>query len=323
MTRPQIRAAVLHGIGQTPRYEPFPAPVPGDGEAVVTVTAAALKPSDRLMANGVHYAPAAFPQVAGLDGVGRLDDGTRVAFLPPVRPYGGMAEQALVRQGLWLEVPRSVDDVTAAAFANPGMAAWKTVVWEGGLAAGQTALVLGATGLSGRIATQLAVGQRARVVAAGRNQRILDQLVARGAAAAIRVDRPPHELAAAIAAAGPYDLVVDYLWGAPAEAAFAALARPGAGDGQAPDLTRYILVGMSAGEKACLPAIALRAAPVQLAGSGIGGPASLAQTAAAYAGLLRQVAAGEIVMDVDAVPLAEVEKTWDRADGGRRVVFVP
>jgi len=36
-----------------------------------------------------------------------------------------------------------------------------------------------------------------------------------------------------------------------------------------------------------------------------------------------QVAAGEIVMDVDAVPLAEVEKTWDRADGGRRVVFVP
>ena len=86
MNRPQIRAAVLHGIGQTPRYEPFPAPVPGDGEAVVTVTAAALKPSDRLMANGVHYAPAAFPQVAGLDGVGRLDDGTRVAFLPPVRP---------------------------------------------------------------------------------------------------------------------------------------------------------------------------------------------------------------------------------------------
>jgi NADPH2:quinone reductase len=80
---------------------------------------------------------------------------------------------------------------------------------------------------------------------------------------------------------------------------------------------------MSAGEKACLPAIALRAAPVQLAGSGIGGPASLAQTAAAYAGLLRQVAAGEIVVDVDAVPLAEVEKTWDQADSGRRVVFVP
>jgi NADPH:quinone reductase-like Zn-dependent oxidoreductase len=46
-TQRTIQAAVLHGIGQTPRYEPFPAPVAGDGEAVVTVTAAALKPSDR------------------------------------------------------------------------------------------------------------------------------------------------------------------------------------------------------------------------------------------------------------------------------------
>jgi hypothetical protein len=47
---------VLHAIGQTPRYEPFPAPVATDGEAVGMVTAAALKPSDRWMANGVHVA---------------------------------------------------------------------------------------------------------------------------------------------------------------------------------------------------------------------------------------------------------------------------
>jgi hypothetical protein len=67
--------AVLHGVGQLPRYEPFPAPVAGDGEAVVTVTA------------------------------------------------GGMAEQTLVRRGMWLPVPDGVDDVTAAAVANPGMAA--------------------------------------------------------------------------------------------------------------------------------------------------------------------------------------------------------
>jgi NADPH:quinone reductase-like Zn-dependent oxidoreductase len=85
-TQQMIHAAVLHGIGQTPRYEPFPAPVAKDGEAVVTVTAAALKPSDRWMANGVHYAPTSFPQVVGLDGVGRLPDGTRVAFFAPSGP---------------------------------------------------------------------------------------------------------------------------------------------------------------------------------------------------------------------------------------------
>ena len=51
----QVHAAVLHRIGQTPRYELFPAPVAGDDEAVVAVTAAVLKPCDRLMANGVGY----------------------------------------------------------------------------------------------------------------------------------------------------------------------------------------------------------------------------------------------------------------------------
>jgi NADPH:quinone reductase-like Zn-dependent oxidoreductase len=315
----QMHAAVLHGIGQTPRYESFPAPEAGDGEAVVTVAAAALKPSDRLMANGVHYAPAASPQVLGLDGVGRLADGTRVAFFIPRQPYGGMAEQTLVRAGLWLPVPDGADDITAAAFLNPGMAAWKALIWEGELAAGSTVLVLGATSTSGRIAAQLAARQGARVVAAGRSQRVLDDLRARGADAAIRVDRPRDELAAAIAAQGPYDLVVDYLWGAPAEAVFAALPEAGA----APERIRYVLVGMSAGEVAGIPAIALRKAPVQIFGSGVGGRAGLAESAAAYDSLLKLAASGEIALDVDPVPLADVEKAWARPDSGRRVVFVP
>jgi|SRR5215218_416330 len=89
---------------------------------------------------------------------------------------------------MWLPVPDGIDDVTAAAVANLGMAAWKTLLWEGELAPGQTVLVLGATGTSGRIATQLATRRGARVVAAGRNQRVLAQLLARGADAMIRVD---------------------------------------------------------------------------------------------------------------------------------------
>ena len=100
---------------------------------------------------------------------------------------------------MWLAVPDGVDDVTAAAVLNPGMAAWKTLVWEGELTAGQSVLVLGATGTSGRIAAQLATRHGARVVAA-------------------------------IAAQGPYDLIIDYLWGAPAEAVFTALIHP---DGRA------------------------------------------------------------------------------------------
>jgi NADPH2:quinone reductase len=228
-----------------------------------------------------------------------------------------MAERTLLRRGHWFPVPDGVDDATAAAVLNPGGAAWKTVVWEGRVAAGQTVLVLGATGASGRIAAQLAAARGARVVAAGRDRRILDELLTRGVDAAVRVDRPHEELAAAIAAEGPYDLVADYLWGAPAEAVFAALPRTESA------AIRYVLVGMAAGETANVPALALRRAPVRLAGSGIGGTASIADAAAGYAEVLRRVAAGEIAMDVEPVPLADVESAWPTECGGRRTVFIP
>jgi NADPH:quinone reductase-like Zn-dependent oxidoreductase len=309
--------AVLRRLGDTPRYEPFPAPVAGADEVVVTVTAAALKPSDRWMAAGVHYAPPAFPAIVGLDGVGRLGDGTRVAFFGPVPPYGGMAERTLVRRGRWFRVPDGVDDTIAAAVLNPGGAAWKTIVWEGEVSAGQTVLVLGATGMSGRIAAQLATARGARVVAAGRDRRVLDDLLTRGVDTVLRVDRPHDELADAIAAEGPYDLVADYLWGAPAEAALAALPRTGSA------AVRYVLVGMSAGPTASVPATALRGAPVRLAGSGVDGTASIADAAAGYVDILRRVAAGEIVVDVERAPLADVESVWAAPSAGRRTVFVP
>ncbi|MDL4817982.1 quinone oxidoreductase family protein [Actinomadura opuntiae] len=309
-----MRAAVLHGIGEVPRYGEFPAPVAGAGEAVVTVGAAALKPFDRWWAEGLHPAsPTVFPQVVGADGVGRLDDGTRVAFFGPVTPYGGMAERALVRRGLWFPVRAGVDDVTAAALLNPGGAAWKTVVWEGGAGPGKTVLVLGATGASGRIAVQVAKREGARVVAAGRDRSVLDAL---GADAVVRLDRPKDEVVDAITAHGPYDLVVDYLWGAPAEAAFAALSR---GNERR---VRYILVGMSAGATAEVPAMALRAARVEVIGGGTGGSPSIEEAAAAFDRMLGLVAEGEIVLDAEAVPLADIEDAWTRPENGRRTVLV-
>jgi NADPH2:quinone reductase len=319
-----MRAAVLHRLGERPRYETFPAPHPGAGEAVVTVSAAALKPSDRLMARGVGYAPAQLPHVVGLDGVGRLGDGSRVAFMIPETPYGAMAERTLVRRGAWLPVPDEIDDVTAAAFANPGMAAWKTIVWEGQVAADRRVLILGATGASGRIAAQLAIMLGARVVVAGRNQSVLAGLVRRGAAATVALDRPREEIAADLRAEGPYDVIADYLWGAPAEAAFSALA---SGSWRQHDgaigRARYILVGMAAGEDASLPAMALRRAPVELLGSGTLPAPTLDRVAAAYAELLGQVATGTISIEIETRPLADVAEAWAQPDGGRRVVLVP
>jgi len=164
---------------------------------------------------------------------------------------------------------------------------------------------------------------RARVVAAGRNQQVLDQLVARGADATVRVDRPREELAAAIAAAGPYHLIVDYLWGAPAEAVFTALTRPELRAGDGPQRIRYIQVGITAGGGGGPARHDAAQPPVQLFGSGFGGPAALGDAAAAYDSLLQQVAAGDISLDVDPVPLAKVEQAWPQAGSDRRTVFLP
>lgn len=60
-----------------------------------------------------------------------------------------------------------------------------------------------------------------------------------------------------------------------------------------------------------------------LTGSGTDGPTPLAEAAAAFDSLLRQVAGGQIHVDITTAPLADVEKTWTQPDNGRRVVYVP
>ena len=124
-----MKAAIVEGQGRTPAYADFPAPVPGEGERLVRVTAAALTQLARGRASGAHYsASGAYPFVAGVDGVGRLDDGGRVYFLLPRAPYGAFAEETVVSAGQCLPVPDDLDDVTAAAIANPGMSSWAALV---------------------------------------------------------------------------------------------------------------------------------------------------------------------------------------------------
>src|SRR5271154_2648711 len=106
-----MNAAVLHTLGKPPRFEQFPEPIRGEGEVIAHVRAAALKPVDKQMASGSHYASAReLPVVCGIDGVGSLDDGTRVFFGGPRRPYGAMAERTGVARSRCFPIPDNVDD---------------------------------------------------------------------------------------------------------------------------------------------------------------------------------------------------------------------
>jgi len=223
-----VKAAVLHTLGKSPRCEDFPDPRPGPDEVRVRVKAASLKNIDKAMASGSHYdSHRELPVVCGIDGVGVLDDETRVYCGGSRPPYGMMAEQTVVSRAWCLPIPDGVDDVTAAALPNPALSSWLPLVWRARLQPGETVLVLGATGVAGKLALQIARHLGAgRVVAAGRNEHVLKTLPDLGADAIIALDQRDQELTAAFlreASHKRFDIILDYLWGHPTEVLLEAL----------------------------------------------------------------------------------------------------
>ena len=317
-----MNAAVLHTLGKPPRFEKFPEPVPAQDEGVVHVRAAALKPVDKQMAGGTHYASfRELPAVCGLDAVGWLDDGTRVFFAGPRRPYGAMAERTVVRRLQCFPVPEGLNDEVAAALPNPGVSAWLTLNARAKLAPGETVLILGATGVTGKLAVQVAkILGAGRVIAAGRNEKVLNTLRELGADATIHLDRSSDELTKAFAreAADPgFQVVIDYLWGAPTEALLAALTRnefvPAGLE------TRLVQVGESAGPAITLPAAVLRSTPLTIVGTaGMPAPDILMD---ALQQVLSYGASGKLRIDTMRVPLAEIEDAWQREQRARLVVI--
>ncbi len=221
-----MQAAVVVALGQEPRYQSFPDPVAGDGEAIIQVRAAGLHPIVKALASGSHYASGnQVPFVPGVDGVGRLHDGSRVYFGFARKPWGTMSERTVAPRSMCIPLPDELDDVHAAAVANPGMSAWMSLKERAGLAAGETVLVLGATGVAGQLAIQVArhLGAK-RVIGAGRN---VEAIASAEVDAIISLGEPEEAVRAAFAAeaASGIDVVIDYLWGRPTELLLEALAK--------------------------------------------------------------------------------------------------
>jgi NADPH:quinone reductase-like Zn-dependent oxidoreductase len=320
-----MKAAVLHTLGKPPRFEDFPDPQPRPNEAKLRVKAASLKNIDKAMAKGAHYdSHTELPIVCGIDGVGILDDGTRVFCGGSRPPYGMMAEYTVVPRAWCLPIPDGVDDVTAAALPNPALSSWLPLVWRARLKPGETVLILGATGVAGKLAIQIAkhLGAK-RVVAAGRNEQILNTLPELGADATIALDQPDPQLTADFvreAAHSHFDIVLDYLWGHPTEVLLAALT--GHDLNAESSAIRLVEIGEMAGSSISLSAAALRSSGLELYGSGGG---SIPHTAIfeTFPQLWALAASGELRIETEPLALADVEKEWQRNQDGRRVVIIP
>jgi NADPH:quinone reductase-like Zn-dependent oxidoreductase len=316
-----MKAAIVVEAGKTPIYGDFKEPVPADGEVQVAVSAAALSNVVKSRASGAHYSSSGqIPFVVGIDGVGRLEDGRRVYFALPRTPFGSMSEKTVVRPSQCVPLPDELDDVTAAAIANPGMSAWAAFKERAKLTAGETILVNGATGTAGRLAVQIAKYMGARkVVATGRNAEALKALPGLGADVTIPLGDAgdPFEDALKQQFGGDgIDVVLDYLWGQSAERIIIAGAK--AGKDAAP--IRFVHIGAVSAPNITLPSAALRSSAITLMGSGIGG-IPVDTLVKSIGEVMQATVPGGFEIATQTFPLSAVEHVWAAANSMPRTVF--
>lgn len=314
-----MKAALVTASGATPVYGDFNEPVAGEGTLRVAVAASALSHITKSRASGKHYSSSGqLPLVPGIDGVGTLDDGSRVYFVMPEAPFGGMAELCLVKQSRCIPLPAELDTVTAAALAIPGLSSWAALAERAKLVKGETVLVNGATGVSGRLAVQIAKYMGAgKVIATGRNAAALESLKALGADVTISLaqDRPALDSALQAQFKEGVAVVLDYLWGPSAEALLVA------GTIAAPDAVpiRFIQIGSISAPNITLPSAALRSSPIELMGSGMGS-IPMPRMLAALTQLFNAAVPGGFAIATHAFPLSQVEQHWAN-EADTRLVF--
>ena len=219
--------------------------------------------------------------------------------------------------------PEGLDDETAAALPNPGVSAWLSLAYRAKLLPGESVLILGATGVTGKLAVRIAKLLGAgRVVAAGRNQQILSKLHELGADATIALDASAEDLSEAFVREGGnagFQVVIDYVWGRPAEAFLAAMTRKEfAVIGSE---TRFVQVGESAGPTISLAAAVLRSTALTILGTAGVPPRDVLVDALQK--VMAHAASGDLRVDTERVPLTDIENAWQREQAGRRLVVIP
>ncbi len=323
-----MRAALVRQHGQPPELGSHPAPRRGRGQALIRVTAAPVNPLDLLCASGTSYfGPPALPYAPGAQGVGVIQEadllpaGQRVWFScdAGMRPGdGAMAELCAAEESSVLPLPGAVPDDLAAALGLSAIAAWMALTWRGGLQPGEHVLVLGASGTVGQVGIQAArLLGAGRVIAACRDGYGRARAADLGADAVADVGGDELDTITgrlAEATAGRADLVLDPVWGKPAEAALRVLSPHG----------RLINLGSAAGPQARLGSATLRGATLSVLGY-TNNALSHSQKAAALHEILAHAAAGRLTTDRETLPLDRAADGWSRCGQPphRRVILVP
>lgn len=328
MSDTTMPAAVLRAHAAFPEYLFWPLPRRERGQALVRVVAAPISPLDLLCASGKSYFGApTLPYIPGVQGVGvvveaeKLAPGQRVWFScdAGMKPgNGSMAGYCVIDESAALVLLQQIEDDLAAALGLSAIAAWMALTWRGRLQPGEQVLVLGASGAVGQVAVQAAKLLGAgRVIAASRDENGRKRALTLGADAIVDLNGDDvDEISRRITAVcdGPLHLVIDPVWGIPAEAAMRALGVEG----------RLVNIGSAAGASARFESATVRSRLHTLLGY-TNSALTPEQKAQALTTIIAHAAAGRCTVERETLPLARVAEAWERQAffARRKLILTP
>jgi NADPH:quinone reductase-like Zn-dependent oxidoreductase len=323
-----MKAAVIYKKGELPKYAEFAEPiVQNENEVLISVKAVAITNLDKGKASGKHYSSGDNNQngfVIGSDGVGLLEDGTRV-YARGIN--GTIAEKAIIDKNICVALPEGISDAFAASLPNAVAGSAMALRFRAQIQAGETVLINGATGFTGQMAIQIAKHYGAKkIIVTGRNEKTLQKLLALGADEIVSLKQDDETIIKQLKEIHlntPIDIVLDYLWGHPAELILTALK----GNGSFTTKVRYVTIGGMAGDTIQLSSGILRSVDLQLSGSGLGSWTK-EEVKLLFSEILPQMfllaAQNQLKVNIETVSLVDIEKAWNIAvpDGKRLVVLI-
>jgi len=196
-------------------------PVPGPGQLLVAVEAAAVNFADALIVRGDYQSSPPLPAVAGMELAGRVvatGDGVERALGARAAGLGagmtgGFGEYAVMAAADAFEPPAAYSAPEAACFTVAYQTAWFAIHVRGRLAAGETVLVHAAAGGVGLAAVQLAAATGARVFGVVGSEAKAPAALAAGCEAVFLRDDPDLVGRLKEASGGGIDVVVDPVGG--------------------------------------------------------------------------------------------------------------
>lgn len=229
----------------------IPEPEPGRGQVKIRVRAAGVSFADTLMMQNRHQNKHQLPFAPGMEVAGEivatggdvtgLNIGQRVMALV----YdGGYADYAIAEKADVFPLPGALDDASAVALGSTYLTSHASLRWTAQVTAGETVLILGASGGVGLAAVEICKEIGARVIACASSTEKL--AIARKHGADSIINYAEEEIKDRVAALKPegVDVIFDPVGGDLADAALSALDWGG----------RYLIIGFAAGKIPAFPA---------------------------------------------------------------------